>query len=609
MKRTMKKITFWMIPLCLVMAVGFYGCAGSGGSSLSLPGDTNTFSFGGSGTGASGAGGATTSLKAPTLPASDSQLAPHAPQQVIVRYNGTSVNPIAASVQATVVRTFSIRSNQYATLQIPSGATVVQTIQKLKANSSVVYAEPNWYRSYKALPTGTGYTQYQWAPANVNATGVWTGGSNGSVGDPAVVIGIADTGVNGSHLDLVANTQAGFDYADNFSGSEGSGTTTCPSGLTAATGGGCTIPAGVNSDQVGHGTLVASTADAKGDDGNSVGVAGICWHCTIEPIKLFGSNGTFTTVDLEVQALVDAANAPNARLPKKPDVINMSYGGPVFSNIEADGINYALQSGIVLVAAAGNSANAELSFPAAYPGVIAAGASDANNNVASFSTQGSFVALVAPGVQMYGANNTGNDAYQSGDGTSFASPMTSGAVALLDSLLIDNGGSVMTPDKAATILESTADKVSGMNGANFTPAYGYGHLDVLNAANHTSMASAMGSIKVTVEVGGSPACDWDVLLENSSGQAVNDTLTGDASSASPYAVTSFSAGTAYFFLVPTSGNPYTLVIEPPNYESGAGTTTGPTCGSNASAGSTKQTVTGINVTAGSTVNAGTVNFP
>jgi hypothetical protein len=628
MKRILKKKFFACYLVFFLIAFFFSSCGNNGNSGISFPGDTNTFVIGGSSPNSTGGKSnalhlPVNQLSPPALPSSDSQLKPHAPNQVVVKFEGTTAQALAASLGATVLRTLSFGGGNYATFLLPQNASIVQTIQKLKANPNVVYAEPNWYRFYKQviLPgSGSGYAQYQWAPQDVNAPQVWTGGLNGSVGDAAIVIGIADTGVNGAHVDLVTNVQAGFDYADNYTSPEGAGTTTCPLGETPYSGGGCTIPAGINSDQVGHGTLVASTADANGSNGH---IAGVCWLCSIEPIKLFGSNGNFTTVDLEVQAFVDAANSTGTvgnpcntcRLPYKPNVINMSFGGPIFSNFEDDGINYALQHGIVLVAAAGNSGNSDLSFPAAYPGVIAVSAVNGNNQIAPFSTQGAFVALSAPGVQMYGASSAGSTAYQSGDGTSFASPMVSGAVGLIDSLLKDNGNHPpLTPDQVANLLEQYANK-SVLNGANFSNAYGYGLLDVLNAVSHdTTFAATTGDIKVTVTVGGNPACDWDVLLENSSGQVVADTLTGD--SAIPNATLSNGtnppygqpgvnyAGTAWFYLIPQGT--YTLVVEPPKYATTSGTGA-PTCGTNAASGDTTQTLT-VTVTPGTVTNAGPINF-
>jgi hypothetical protein len=641
----MKKL-FLGIGLFILPMLAFYGCSPNN-SGFNLPGGTNTFNLGGSGVNSSqGPIKSDQALTPAQLPSSDSQLAPHAPDQIIIQYQNVNLNTIAASVKATVVRTFSIGMNQLATLQIPSNASIVQTIKQLKTNPDIVHAEPNWYRYLTSCsapyPCGSGYTQYQWGPKAVQATSVWSGGAAGDTGDPSVVIGIMDTGVNGAHQDFdntigvstpitipagFQNVLAGFDYADNFTGSEGSGTTSCPSGLTAAKKGGCYIPAAVNSDQVGHGTLVASTAAAQGDNGDPTGVAGICWNCTIEPIKIFGSNGTFTTTDLEVQALADAANSTGTvsaagvgspctqgsgtcgYLPYKPDVINMSFGGPVYSNIEVEGIDYALQRGITLVAAAGNSANADYSFPAAYPGVIAAGAIQPNDTIAPFSTQGPFVSLVAPGVQMYGASNTGNSSYQEEDGTSFASPTTSGTVGLLDSIILEAGGTLPTSGQIATILDNNTTKLAGMGGSNWTQTYGYGLLNVLAASQHTSAASNMGTIEVTVDVSSStyPVCDWDVLLENSSGQAITDTLTSEPSSSSPLGTTNFTPGTAYFFLVPAGT--YTVVVQPPSYASGISGFPPSGCwnGSSPALTTTSQQTASVSVTAGA-VSAKTFTF-
>jgi thermitase len=108
-------------------------------------------------------------------------------------------------------------------------------------------------------------------------------------------------------------------------------------------------------------------------------------------------------------------------------VINMSLGGYGDSPVLAQSIAYALQHGVVVVAAAGNDAADELAFPAAYQGVLSVAAVDANDKQAFFSNSGQGLDLAAPGVGVTTAWSTNQLASVSG--TSQAAALTSGAVA------------------------------------------------------------------------------------------------------------------------------------------------------------------------------------
>jgi thermitase len=139
-------------------------------------------------------------------------------------------------------------------------------------------------------------------------------------------------------------------------------------------------------------------------------------------------------------------------------VINMSLGGPD-SNTLKNAVDQALAAGMVLVASAGNSYEysgisnpylenvpyPEVSYPAAYPGVIAVAATDHYDNLASFSNFGSWVDVAAPGTNILSAYPSAGcggveNCYSWMSGTSMASPIGAGAAALvLDKL---SGGSL-----------------------------------------------------------------------------------------------------------------------------------------------------------------------
>jgi subtilisin family serine protease len=110
-------------------------------------------------------------------------------------------------------------------------------------------------------------------------------------------------------------------------------------------------------------------------------------------------------------------------------VINMSLSGPA-NEVLQKAIAAAQAKGIVIVAAAGNNgAGAEPSYPAAYPGVVAVTAVDHELNVYRRATQGSYVDLSAPGVNVWTASAQGSGRLRTG--TSYAAPFVSAAAGML----------------------------------------------------------------------------------------------------------------------------------------------------------------------------------
>lgn len=85
------------------------------------------------------------------------------------------------------------------------------------------------------------------------------------------------------------------------------------------------------------------------------------------------------------------------------DVINLSIGGGGFDPHERDLFNNLLANGTTIVAAMGNDreSGSPTSYPAAYPGVIAVGATSRDDTIASFSNSGNHITISAPGVAIW----------------------------------------------------------------------------------------------------------------------------------------------------------------------------------------------------------------
>lgn len=176
----------------------------------------------------------------------------------------------------------------------------------------------------------------------------------------------------------------------------------------------------------GHGTAVASIAAAAAG-----GVRGISPSSQIIPIKIFDDRGNSTPEDFV--AGIERAVAANA------SVINVS-ASVATTDVDAAAarevkfaINAAVSLGIPVIAATGNEGAGSIGAPAAYPHVIAVGATDATGAPAQFSNTGSGLDLIAPGADIVTAAPSAlcSTGYGKVTGTSFAAPAVAGAAALL----------------------------------------------------------------------------------------------------------------------------------------------------------------------------------
>ncbi|QGN57668.1 S8 family serine peptidase [Nostocoides sp. HKS02] len=221
-------------------------------------------------------------------------------------------------------------------------------------------------------------------------------------GDATVKIAVVDSGVDVSHPDLVGRISDTYNAVD-------SGTDV--------------------TDTVGHGTFVAGVAAATGNNG--IGVAGAAMGASVMAVKVADSTGQIWS-DAEA-AGIDWAADHGAK------VINLSLGSDTPTQLESDAVAYAQGKGVLVVAAAGNDATTTPSYPAAYPQVVAVGATDAAGHRAPFSEYGSWVTVGAPGTGIHSTTPTSGTIdfqpnYDVADGTSFSSPLVAAEAALLWSM-------------------------------------------------------------------------------------------------------------------------------------------------------------------------------
>ncbi len=226
----------------------------------------------------------------------------------------------------------------------------------------------------------------------------------------------------------------------------------------------------------GHGTHCAGIIAATGN--NNTGITGVTWNTQLMVLKIFGDGEPFAYTSDIVSAILYAAD-------NGAKVSNNSYGstapnsawGNAGNKPLYDAISAADDAGMLFVAAAGNNGadlNTEaFTTPAGFelPNIISIAASDENDELAHFSNYGtSLVDLAAPGVDIY-STYPGNT-YVNMSGTSMATPMVTGAAALLF-----EENSELTPAEIKAILMNTSDKLESLTGSSASE----GRLNLHNA--------------------------------------------------------------------------------------------------------------------------------
>jgi subtilisin family serine protease len=385
------------------------------------------------------------------------------PEEIVVQYRkGVSRSAKAGAAARIGARVVSrAPSLGVQNLRIQAGRSVDAAIERLLGDPSVRFAEPNHVLYPTVTPNDTHFAQL-WGELNTgqahwisdgspptSQTVAGTAGNDAKVttawdsqqGNASVRIAVIDTGVDTDHPDLMANLVPG----QNFGGGPLPASDPNPNPLQSG---------------YQHGTHVAGTIGAVMN--NNVGVAGVCPSCKVVPIRF--------KFDLasEIQAIAWAINPAKGNA----DIINMSFGGGPWSDIERNAIKAAgSKQVLVVVAAANNAADNDIStfvnvsgnwkwvspmYPASYglPNILAVAASNHNDEYGYFTgcfiNQGNpksrcaftnvgrtNVDVAAPGTDILstvpvggGRFGTGNG-YDVYNGTSMASPFTAGIAGLV----------------------------------------------------------------------------------------------------------------------------------------------------------------------------------
>ncbi|NCQ35173.1 S8 family serine peptidase, partial [bacterium] len=389
-------------------------------------------------------------------------------------------------------------------------------------------------RNYGYLPNDPALSGSQWyarnmtaGGADVRAVGAW----NQALGDSNVMVAIVDSGVDWQHPDLGGSGPDHVNGAIWTNWAEYYGTAGVDDDSNGkiddirgwdfvnVPGGGWpgeddSTPDNDPMDYESHGTACAGCVGGIGNNG--IGIAGVAHGVKIMPVRVGwlpnGSTQGVVRMDFASQGIIYAAT-------NGAKVINCSWGSTSYL---AGAVSLAVSYGAIVVTAAGND-NAENdsglgvpSYLSTHPNVLSVAATQQSDLKASFSNFGTWVELSAPGVGIYTTwydRNTANHTYSSVDGTSFSSPITCAAAALIWSA---NPG--LTRTEVTDLLLGSCDNLDALN-PTYAGKLGAGRVNLLRALgdrNHLVPDEFSNS--------------FDALNEASTGDTISITATASVTS-------------------------------------------------------------------------------
>ncbi len=276
-------------------------------------------------------------------------------------------------------------------VRVPVGVDDGRFAMSLAAGGRFEYAEPDWKVFLQDVPNDPMFGT-QWHHTRMQdplAWSTWTGGG--------ITVGVVDSGVDLTHPDLASRLVSGYNAVTK---------------VAQAAGGDVS-----DISTIGHGSAVAGCVGAAGNNG--VGVTGVSWNVRLMPVRA-SNDPTGSAV------LSNVLNGCRWAVDHGAKVINASYAGVNAMSVETTGA-YVRDHGGILVWASGNNGSV-LGATVDWPDVVIVGATDKNDARPTWSNFGAAIDLVAPGVAI--STTTRNGGYSSYDGTSFASPLVAGVMAL-----------------------------------------------------------------------------------------------------------------------------------------------------------------------------------
>ena len=422
-------------------------------------------------------------------------------------------------------------------LSLDGSKNLKTVLKQLNDHPSILYAEPDYIRHKSVQPNDPKFPEL-WGLNNINQEGGLTDADidapeawDTTTGSTNSVIGVIDTGVDYTHEDLASNMWVnpgeipgdGIDndnngYVDDIHGIDCVNDDTNPI------------------DDNGHGTHVAGTIGAVGDNG--VGVTGVNWNTKIMALKFLGADGNGPDSD----AIECLAYAVDMKKNHGIDIriTNNSWNGPAFNQALKDAIQASADTDMLYIASAGNddkNIDFSRSYPASYnlDNIISVAATDRNDSLWLGPFSGSnfgaiSVDLGAPGHEIL--STTPGNQYELLTGTSMASPHVAGAAGLLwskNSSLTALEIKYRLMDQGDPITALAGDTVSGHRlnlNSTLNCISGSPVLKILSPTNQFDLLAGDVLVKARVSDCGESVTNVNVLAEPENGD-VSFTLFDD----------------------------------------------------------------------------------
>ncbi len=353
-------------------------------------------------------------------------------------------------------------------IQLPAQASEKAVEALLKHNKHLKFVERDFILKSGLTPSDP-YLANAWHLPKIGVNSAWdlSQGQN-------VTIAILDSGVDGTHPDLAAKMVPGWNFYDNNADT---------------------------TDVYGHGTQVAGAAAAI--TGNALGVASPAGAAKIMPIRVTNLTGGGYT-SMMASGLIWAAD-------RGVRVANLSFQAAGGISVVQTAAQYMKNKGGLVVTAAGNTGTDLSAYYAASPTNIVVSATGSLDTLPVWSSYGVFVDVAAPGLGIWTTAMGGT--YYNPSGTSFATPVTAGVVAMMMA-----ANPKLDPDTVEKLLFSTA---VDLGSAGFDIYYGNGRVDAAAAVKAAAAALIVDTTAPTV------AFSTPTALSTVSGQTTVDVSASD----------------------------------------------------------------------------------
>ena len=397
--------------------------------------------------------------------------------ELIVVFNDNlsnkTINNIVRNENATV-KNIKRLDDDSVSVRVKISDDMETAIDSFKDNPRVAFVQPNY--KYKVNSDASVYNNpnYQYHIDLIKTKEAWSlVESKGNTTKVSVI----DTGVDVKHEDLQKNLVSNSSYTQTVGG----------------------IKKQVVYDSDHHGTHVTGIIGAT--YGNGIGVSGVASGNNNNLAKIMVVGTSFDGENMYTSDIIDAINYSKDNGAK---VINMSFGGTGRDRAMEAAIRDAYDNGIVLVAASGNDESNEFSSPSDFKEVISVNASNKYNKPVYWSDYGISKDISAPGYNIL--STTPGNTYKLLSGTSMASPIVAGVVALM----LDANPS-LTPAEVYNILCASTGQ------SDFDEMLGYGIVnakEAVSAAIDASSSVDVDSVSIK-DYDASYSADYDaVVYEN-----------------------------------------------------------------------------------------------